>query len=140
MVLTSVHHVYGALMYNTPYRLHVLFFSIPVLLITIILGKMLDKLQARRFLYVFRIYAAIIFIFSVLLIGLYEGVYNHIAKNLAFFSGMCKQALDTFFPPGIYVMPNDLIFEFTGVAQGVVGVWLAMQFVMLLKRWKLAKS
>jgi hypothetical protein len=129
MLLTSIHHVYGAAVYHTPFRLHILFLSIPVLLFTMIV----NKIHPGKFLIVYRIHAIVILVFSILLIGFYEGVYNHIIKNIAFWGGLSGQTLDVFFPPGIYEMPNDLFFELTGIAQGVLGILLAIRFIKLLK-------
>lgn len=122
MITTSVHHIYGAIIYNTPWRLHVLMLSLPVILATVLLGRMTD----RKFL--FWIYWLIIFICSFALIGLFEGVYNHFAKDLLYFLGLNRDTFQVLFPPPTYEMPNDFLFELTGVAQAVLavplGVWL----------------
>ncbi len=83
MLLTSIHHVYGAYVYNTPWRLHVLAFSIPIILLNMIWSKKVQENNA-----VFYLLLAINFLITVSLIGLYEGVYNHLVKNILFFSGV----------------------------------------------------
>jgi hypothetical protein len=41
-------------------------------------------------------------------------------KNVFFFSGVDETLLNQMFPPPKYVMPNDFIFEFTGVMQAAI--------------------
>ena len=41
MIVTSIHHIYGAIVYDTPWRLHVLFVSIPVIFLSIMTRWML---------------------------------------------------------------------------------------------------
>src|SRR5690554_1200741 len=78
MLLTSVHHIYGAVVYHTPARLHILFLSLPVLIATIILTKRQNAIASGKHDTIFIVYALVILIGSILLIGFYEGIYNHI--------------------------------------------------------------
>ncbi len=57
---------------------------------------------------------------SIWFIGLYEGVYNHLFKNLLFFAGVNGQTMASLFPPPMYEMPNDFLFELTGVLQALL--------------------
>lgn len=133
MILTSIHHVYGSIIYKTPWRAHVLFLSIPVIVITVILSRFIQRMEnvSRKFL--FWINWAIILLASVLLIGLFEGLYNHVLKNILFFSGLSVVYLSRLFPTGMYEMPDDLIFEATGVIQGIIAVLLILHFVKLTR-------
>ena len=117
LILTSIHHIYGAAVYHTPWRLHVLIFSIPLLLFQILLVKRTLRNQFWYFLF----WVSII-LFSVIHIGLFEGVYNHILKDLLYFSDGSPSLMNRLFPSPIYEMPNDFFFEFTGVLQGVIVV------------------
>src|SRR5438128_11542828 len=47
--------------------------------------------------------------FPVVLVGGFEGLYNHVAKNVLFLSGASTTLLSTLFPPPRYEMPNDLL-------------------------------
>jgi hypothetical protein len=133
MLITSIHHIYGAIIYDTPWRLHVLFISVPVVAINLLVSLLLKKLGPNWHKLLYTVNALMNFIFSVVLIGAYEGVYNHIFKNVAFFSGMSKSALDQLFDPKKYVLPNDFFFEFSGVAQGIVFVPLLIHFLRASK-------
>lgn len=128
MLLTSIHHVLGAYIYDTPWRLHILAFSIPVILLNIILNL---KFRANKI--AVYLLLAINFIITISLIGLFEGGYNHLVKNILFFSGTPAEVMVRLFPPPTYVMPGNFIFEFTGVLQAFLCVPLLYFFVKVVK-------
>jgi hypothetical protein len=127
MFITTIHHIYGAFLYSTPWRLHVLLISLPVPVVVNILMRLLRSYPARR--WILYLALAIIFIFSMSLIGIYEGVYNHAIKNVLFFSKIDQHLFTSLFPPPVYEAPNDFLFEFSGAMQGVLVVPLGFWFV-----------
>ncbi|SFF08241.1 hypothetical protein SAMN05518672_115116 [Chitinophaga sp. CF118] len=133
MSLTSLHHVYGAIIYHTQWRLHVLLLSIPVIVITLYINRLLNPKVNTSNNYLFWIYRAITLLVSIILIGLFEGIYNHIVKNILFFGGASKSGMSKLFPPGMYEMPDDAFFEITGVMQGVIGIVLIVYFIRLTR-------
>jgi hypothetical protein len=56
---------------------------------------------------------------AVLMIGTFEGLYNHVVKNLLDFGGASPALMMRLFPAPTYEMPNDVFFEITGVLQVV---------------------
>ena len=136
MIVTSIHHVYGAVVYDTPWRLHILMVSIPVIIFTVAGSNFLIKREVPGKNLLLLLYWSIILIFSVILIGGYEGVYNHALKNVFFFSGASEPVLDKMFPSSMYVMPNNFLFELTGVMQAVILVPLLVQMARMLKELK----
>src|SRR5215813_352913 len=48
-------------------------------------------------------------------IGLFEGGYNHVLKDLLYFSGASDTLMTRLFPPPTYEMPGDAFFEITGI-------------------------
>lgn len=130
MALTTIHHIYGAVIYSTPWRLHVIFLSMPVLLVTVILEYLLKKHNSR---FLFWLYSFIILVPSISFIGLFEGIYNHILKDIMFYSGFSEETMRSMFPPPAYEMPNDFLFEFTGVLQGIVCYVLMVVFYKLIR-------
>jgi len=130
MVLTSIHHVYGAFRYHTPWRLHVLMLSVPVIILTIVLNRAVLR-RERISAFVFWMFFVVTLVPSVGLIGFYEGIYNHILKNILYYGGADINMLQTLFPPPKYELPNDVWFEITGVLQGIIVAPLAMQLTRL---------
>ena len=131
MVLTSIHHIYGAAIYHTPWRLHVLMVSVPVIILTLTLHYVLIHKPFNKPAFV--IYGVVVFIPSICMIGLFEGFYNHFVKDLMFYTGFSRETLTAMFPPPEYEMPNDFVFEFTGILQAVICVWLIVCFARLVR-------
>lgn len=118
IILTLVHHIYGAVIYATPWRHHVALIALPVLA-ALIVAFGVHKRHAQTFagrtsLYVFAVTTSV---FSVGLIGLFEGGYNHLLKNILYFGGASRTVLGRLFPLPRYEMPNDFLFEVTGTLQ-----------------------
>ena len=126
IILTVIHHLYGAAIYATPWRHHVAVIALPVLLVLILAYgvyrwrplTLLSKISMWLFM-------VLILLFPVGLIGLYEGGYNHLVKNVLFFGGVPRPTLERLFPPPTYEMPDDLWFEVTGVLQFLIALWAA---------------
>jgi hypothetical protein len=136
MVLTIVHHAYGAAIYNTPWRLHVLFISIPVLLLTFLLHKTIRRTHGNRQVLVRWLFVFITLIPSMGMIGVFEGLYNHLLKNILFFGGAGGITLQQMFPAPTYEMPNDLIFEVTGILQGLLVIPMLIHAGKLFDSWR----
>jgi peroxiredoxin len=129
LVLTSVHHVYGAHRYATPWRLHVLLVAIPA--IFVILASRRAILRTPSDAAARWIFALTTLLVPVLPIGAFEGLYNHVAKDLLFFHGAPASLMTRLFPPPTYEMPNDVFFEVTGIAQalsGAAAAWFLLRF------------
>lgn len=60
---------------------------------------------------------------------IFECIYSHVLKNVLFFSGIPKYILETLYPPPAYHLPDNMLFELTGLMQlvGLVAVWFAYQ-------------
>lgn len=118
MLLTALHHAYGAMVYRTPWRLHIV--PVSIVSVAVIAGALVASVQnprstigkAARWLAVI-----VIAVVPVLLIGLFEGTYNHLLKNVLFFAGTPLSVMRQLFPPPTYELPNNLLFEVSGVLQ-----------------------
>lgn len=130
-IVTTIHHVYGALIYHTPWRLHILMLSIPVIVLTLILRRRLTRSDADNKCFMFWAFYFITLIPSTGFIGVFEGIYNHLFKNIMFFGAASERLLRTLFPAPTYEMPNDFLFEFTGVLQGLIAIILIKQMYVL---------
>jgi hypothetical protein len=123
LMLTSAHHAYGAHVYQTPWRYHVLLLSIPAALVIVTSRARLrthpENVVAR---WVFMLTTLVV---PVLGIGLLEGLYNHVVKDALYFAGVPVVTMERLFPPPTYEMPNDGFFEVTGIMQAVVAALAA---------------
>jgi hypothetical protein len=129
-VLTSLHHAYGAWLYKTPWRLHVVYQGLIILLITGAFLFLYEWRKKKVFLFLYLVMAGLFF---GGLIGLYEGFYNHLVKNILFFSGLSNNAMRWFYPASMYELPNDWLFEITGVLQAFAG---AVQLYYIVKLFR----
>jgi ubiquinone/menaquinone biosynthesis C-methylase UbiE len=123
LLLTTIHHVYGAAIYNTPWRNHVAFISLPAAFFIagalFASGKYPNTTFGRVALWS-AITAIVVIPFGA--IGLFEGGYNHVIKNALYFSGAPFNLMRRLFPPPAYELPDDLFFELTGVLQFFVAL------------------
>jgi len=136
--LTTVHHLYGAVVYDTPWRFHVAIIA-PILAVATARALYLGGSQrgTRPGIAWTRIAAALILIFPIGLVGLVEGGYNHVIKNLLYL--VCgPRSARVFFPPPLYEMPNNLLFEATGIAQFPLGLVAAHFLIGVLRRARIA--
>jgi hypothetical protein len=128
LLLTTVHHVYGAVVYHTPWRLHVAFVS--AFAATAIIGSRLVLRSHANGLIrriAFWAFAAVTLVIPIAGIGLFEGAYNHVLKDALYFAGASASLMNRMFPPPAYELPNDVFFEITGVLQVVPAIatlWL----------------
>ena len=123
MVLTSIHHAYGAYAFDTPWRLHIMFIAVPVALAIVALLLLARSTASARMRTIAQLLAiAVMLVFPAVMIGFYEGGYNHAVKNAVYFF-VGEGAARSMFPGDMYEMPSDFIFEATGIAQLPLG-WL----------------
>jgi len=102
-----------------------------VIILTLVLERRLGKKEVSSKCVMFWLLYFITLVPSLGLIGVFEGIYNHLLKNIMYFGGAGDGLLLTLFPAPTYEMPNDLLFEITGVMQGVIAIVLIKQMVAL---------
>ena len=116
LILTTVHHAYGAYIFAAPWRLHVALISLPVA-VAIAVSRSLYQRHPHGALgaTAFWIVIALTLLVSVALFGVFEGTYNHVLKNALYFGGASPEVLNHLFPAPTYELPSDLFFEITGM-------------------------
>ncbi|MCC5940686.1 MAG: hypothetical protein JJU37_04025 [Balneolaceae bacterium] len=124
MILTIIHHIYGAIIYETPVRLHITWFAIPVLIVmalfyTLHVWDKSSPLISKTSLWAFNLTVLLI---PVVTFGVVEGGYNHLLKNILYFGGTSAELMDQFYSDPIFEMPNDFWFEATGILQLFIGL------------------
>jgi len=119
---TTVHHVYGAYIYNTPWRIHAAFVSG---LATALIAALLQLLRKRPDEVIGLVaswaFVAVTFLIPFLAFGVFEGAYNHVLKVVLYFSHASPRLMARLYPPPAYEMPNNLFFEITGAMQVIPG-------------------
>ncbi len=133
--LTVAHHTYGAVVYRTPWRHHA---SVVTAIASIVLwlayrAYSQDPASTRGRIGLVGLLAAA-GLYAVLAIGVFEGLYNHVLKNVLYFAALPLELLRQLFPPPTYELPNDAIFELSGIAQVVPATYTAIALVRLLGR------
>jgi len=129
--VSSIHHWYGAIAYDTPWRFIVSLwipgFVLLVLLLLYIYWKSTGKVVRTVTVWAFFL-SAVVFQAGF---TLFESVYSHVLKNILYFGGASQSLLLRLFPPPAYHLPDNWLFEFTGVLQlvGFVAAWLAYRVV-----------
>jgi hypothetical protein len=126
-LVSSIHHWYGAIAYNTPWRVGVSYWIAGLVLVVYLLlfvywkyaGSIIGKIVIWIFLF-----SAVVFQAGFIM---FECVYSHVLKNILFFGGMSLSILEKLYPSPTYHLPDNLFFELTGVLQlvGFVAVWYA---------------
>jgi hypothetical protein len=131
LILTSLHHWYGAVRFDTAWRAHVIHLAV---WIGLALGVFLSIgwLARDRPLGRWAVSAVLVvsMVAAVAWLGLYEGGYNHLMKNALFAAGVPDQTFRQLFPPAVYEPPEDWLFELSGIAQlplGLLAGWSALR-------------
>lgn len=138
---TALHHVYGAIRYASPWRMHAAVIALLLApLFVVLYGSFTRGISgapgARRGRAAGWALALISLVYPIALIGGFEGLYNHVAKNLFYLGGMSRPRLLELFPPPTYELPNDVVFEVSGVLQvapAALGLLALVGFVRALR-------
>lgn len=135
LLLTSVHHAYGAWRYATPWRLHAAAIAVVVGAAIIASCAAFVARSGKRFgALALGVLTLLIVVVPIAGFGAFEGFYNHVLKNILFFGGASPEVLGRLFPSPTYEMPDDVWFEISGVLQAPVAVLAARAHWVLLRR------
>jgi hypothetical protein len=116
--VTTVHHVYGAHIYNTPWRVHA---AVVGGLATALIATSLWLLRRHSGVVAFWTFILVTLLVPFLAFGVFEGAYNHVLKDALYFAHSSPRLMMRLFPPPAYEMPNNAFFEITGVIQVIPG-------------------
>jgi hypothetical protein len=123
---TAVHHVYGGVVYATPWRTHGAFVAILVgalsYAVFVVFRRAGDGTWRRVVGWALAVVALVVPVAGV---GVFEGFYNHVLKNVLFFGGLDRSLFGQLFPAPIYEVPNELVFELSGILQVLPAVLTA---------------
>ncbi len=131
MALTGVHHVYGGMVYATPWRHHAAILAVPIIIaLALAYGIYRQAPGSAGGDLAFRLFVLLTLLFPVLLVGFVEGGYNHVVKNVVYFAG-APDSFGRLFPSPPYEPPDDLLFELSGVLQFVLALLLVRHLLRL---------
>lgn len=130
LAMTSIHHAYGAIVFETPYRWHIIFISIPVALVILATARVARSGGSAMISRVASwLYLGLVVLFVIAAIGIYEGGYNHLIPNIQYVLGVEHPLRED-----LYEAPDDLFFQLTGIAQFALAMLTAWWL------WKLVSS
>jgi hypothetical protein len=128
--LTIGHFAYGAHVYDDSSRFHVVTPTLVALLLSLSLAGVYAWRPSRVARWALTLVVAIPF---VGLLGLYHGGFNHAAKLLACAAGTSPERLEEIFDSPDFAVPNDVLFEVTGVSTFVASIAVAYLLVRLAR-------
>ncbi len=129
-LLTSAHHIYGAWLYDTPWRTHIAYQGFTWLLLSYLILWIFINWRKRILKWTFVVIAGFFFVGAI---GFYEGAYNHVLKNLLYLGGLPVDTLHIMYPPPKYLLPNDWAFEISGVLTFFVSLWCLKEMIQWVK-------
>lgn len=132
--ITAVHYAYGGVIYHSRERL----IGAPIAGIPLLIALGLLYLYKRtRSGVALTLFSSITILFWVIIIGLFEGGYNHTVKNILFLAKGPSTTIHMLYRPTLSVEyiypPNDVFFEITGVLTLVAASFPALFTYRLLR-------
>jgi len=116
-LLTSIHHLYGGLAYDSTLRLSMPIFAVFELFVVLGLLFWYRRSNSRVVLTIFTAFMLLIGVVQ----GLFHTLYGHLYKDVLFLVGVSAENVRNFFlpvtPNDFIFPPNDLFFELTGLLE-----------------------
>jgi hypothetical protein len=127
--LVIAHFSRGASIYEDPSRYHVVLPAIAAFVVTVAVAVFYERTKWPSVLWAVALAVGLPF---VGVFGVYHGGFSHSLKLALFFAGMAPARLADLFDSPDFAMPNDALFEATGVGTMLLGIaiaWLLARFV-----------
>ena len=130
-LVSGGHHWYGAVAYDTPWRLQVSYWIAIGALVVVGLLFVYWRFACNL---VGKLALSLVFLAAVIFqtgFTLFECVYSHVLKNILYFGGAPQSLLEWLYPAPTYHLPDNWLFEVLGVLQlvGLVAAWYALRVV-----------
>jgi hypothetical protein len=138
LILTALHHFYGGMVFGSAFRLHVAMFSVAATLA--LLAALLLHRSARKSIFGSILFWSLALFVAVPagLVGMAEGGYDHVLRDILYFSNASSQLMLKLFPSSYgFAPPRNAPFEITGALQFFVGL-LAFYYLFPSLRSRLA--
>ena len=131
--LTIGHFTYGAHLYDDPSRMHVV--APAVIFFVLALGLAALYLWRPRWWTLAPLVAEIAFVY-VGLFGGYHGAFNHLLKDVFYWTGTSAERLAEIFDSPDFTVPNSFVYELTGIATTVVAGFAAAYAVRVIRLFR----
>jgi hypothetical protein len=128
--LTIAHFAHGAHVYEDPSRYHVVAPALAALLASLLVGGAYARRPSRLLLWGLVSIVGVPFVGAF---GLYHGGVNHVAKLLFYAAGVSPERLEEMFDSPDFAIPNDAVFELTGVLTLVTALAIAHLLARLVR-------
>jgi hypothetical protein len=132
-LLVIGHFVYGAHLYDDPGRYHVVMPSIIAIVLVSALTALLVRRPGRILLTLLLVVAVPPF---VLMFGIMHGAWFHVMKLVLFAGGASKETLEWLFMSPDYTVPNDFLYEATGILNFLIACYIAFRIVRLVSAFR----
>ncbi len=134
LIVTIVHHVYGAIHYGTPERYHAVVIAVVTLAVMLAGWGSHQRWEGRPAGTVgWWVLWVTIAAVPVFLFGVVEGLYNHLVKVALWSMGLPEETMRRFYPDSTYELPNNVLFEVTGVLHVIPAAAAALYLTRLIR-------
>lgn len=140
ILLTSFHHLYGGLMYESAARVAMPIFAFVELLIVLALLFRYRQSGSGIALVLYSVIATLVGVVQ----GAFHTLYGHLYKDVLFLVGVPAETVRDYFfpilPNDFHYPPNNLLFEATGLLELVTILLIALFTYRLIENWRLEKK
>jgi len=136
-VLVIAHFGYGAHIYDDPSRLHVVLPAAGALLLAGALGGLYAWRPSALTLWPLVAEVSVVFL---VVFGAYHGGFHHAAKDVLYLAGMGRERLAAIFESPDFAVPDDAIFELSGVSTLVAATFVGHSLLRLVRGARRGRS
>ncbi len=133
--ITILHFLYGVRVYEDRGRLHIVVPALVALAMVVALAVLFVRRPGALTL---ALLLTVSFVPFVAVFGLVHGGYHHVLKLILFHAGASKETLESLFMSPDYVLPDDLVFEVSGVLGLVAAAFVGHRMIRLFREFRRA--
>jgi putative ABC transport system permease protein len=129
-LITIGHFLYGVHRYEDPGRLHVVVPAVVSLALAAAATAALVRWPRRIVALVLAVVVAVPFVGTF---GIFHGAYSHLLKCVMWLAGAPPGTLQGLFDNPDFVVPDDVLFELSGIAGFGLAILIAIRLVQVLR-------
>jgi hypothetical protein len=135
--VTIGHFAHGAHVYEDPSRYHIVAPALVALTLSLLLAGVYAWRPSRAWLWALVVVVGVPF---VGMFGLYHGGFSHALKLIMYAAGTSPERLAEIFDSPDFAVPNDGVFEVTGLLTLFASLVIVHLFVRLVRASKRSRS